>query len=68
MTNEAIRDDLLTFLMAGHERRRSGWHSRSTVSAQLPTHSKWRRDRTVMVSTLYEVDTIDERCFELFET
>ncbi|HXQ99889.1 MAG TPA: hypothetical protein VN798_05825, partial [Pseudomonas sp.] len=40
----------------------------SNVSAQFPAHSKYRRDRPVMVSTIDEVDTLDERCFELFET
>ena len=37
-------------------------------SAQLPAHSKHRRDETVMVSTISEVDTIDERCLEPVET
>jgi hypothetical protein len=37
------------------------------VSAQLGAHSKMGRGGTVMVSTINEVDTMDERSLELFE-
>ena len=51
---------------------RVGWYRevkvKSTESAQLPAHSKHRRDETVMVSTISEVDTIDERRLEPVET
>ncbi len=39
----------------------------SCVSAQLGAHSKMGRGGTVMVSTINEVDTMDERSLELFE-
>jgi alpha-ketoglutarate-dependent taurine dioxygenase len=42
-----------------------GWH---TVSAQLTAHSKFRRDGAGMVSTMNEVDTIDERSLKPIET
>jgi hypothetical protein len=42
-----------------------GMHS--IVSAQLGAHSKMGRGGTVMVSTINEVDTMDERSLELFE-
>ena len=38
------------------------------VSAQLTAHSMLRRDGTGMVSTIKEVDTIDERSLKPFET
>src|SRR4051812_45114481 len=40
----------------------------SLVSAQLAARSKHQRDETVMVSTINEVDTTDERRLEPFET
>jgi hypothetical protein len=39
----------------------------SFVSAQLSAHSKMGRGGTVMVSTINEVDTIDERSLKLLE-
>ena len=39
----------------------------SIVSAQLTAHSKFRRDGAGMVSTMNEVDTIDEVSFEEME-
>jgi transposase-like protein len=38
------------------------------VSAQLTAHSKFRRDGAGMVSTMNEVDTIDERSLKPIET
>ncbi len=38
------------------------------VSAQLTAHIKLRGDGPVMVSTIDEVDTIDERSLKPFET
>jgi hypothetical protein len=48
--------------------RDDGDRHRCIVSAQLTAHSKLRRDGTGMVSTIEEVDTIDERCLKPFET
>lgn len=41
---------------------------RLMVSAQLTAHSKFRRDGAGMVSTMNEVDTIDERSLKPIET
>ena len=59
-----VRADLTSPVSAASVSDRGG----TIVSAQLPAHGKHRRDGTVMVSTIDEVDTIDERCLEPFET
>jgi hypothetical protein len=38
-----------------------------SVSAQFTAHSMLRRDGTGMVSTINEVDTVDERSLKPFE-
>ena len=51
-----------------HRRPEQASLRKRIVSAQLTAHSMLRRDGTEMVSTIKEVDTIDERSLKPFET